>query len=78
MALHFRGQRGAALLCFINRAEITVLMYEKKSYLVRFWWFSARARALRFSVNITVRNLLPFAFLVAVSFVELRVAFKAP
>ena len=66
VALHLRGQRGAASLCYINRAEITVLMCEKTSYPVWFSWLSACARAVRFSANITVRNLLPFAFLFAV------------
>ena len=35
--LHFRELRGAASLCYRNRAKITVLMCEQKPYPVWFW-----------------------------------------
>ena len=41
-ALHFRYRRCAASLCYRNRAEITVLMYELKPYPV---WFSCRCKS---------------------------------
>ena len=42
VTLHFRGQRSAASLRYPNRAEITVLLFKRKLYLV---WFSCRRKS---------------------------------
>ena len=46
---HFQDRRGAALLRYKNRAEITVLMCEQKPYHVV--WFRVGAKAIRYGMS---------------------------
>ena len=46
---HFQDRRGAALLRYKNRAEITVLMCEQKPY--HLVWFRVGAKAIRYGMS---------------------------